>query len=104
LEDFAFVLKLPGDITHERQLGDAEETLDRFPGKTAAPGAEPGPLLVQPPSLAFGEGTVRLPELRAGRGTIARGPEGRQDGRSGRDLRVRVGDDFRNLDDRRRGD
>jgi uncharacterized protein YecE (DUF72 family) len=58
-EGFAFSLKVPKEVTHERRLVDAEEPLDRFLAETAALGAKRGPLLVQlPPSLAFDEGTA----------------------------------------------
>jgi uncharacterized protein YecE (DUF72 family) len=56
-EGFAFALKVPKEITHERRLVDAEEPLGRFLAETAALGAKRGPLLVQlPPSLAFDAG------------------------------------------------
>ena len=58
-EDFAFSLKVPKEVTHERRLVDADEPLDRFLAETAALGAKRGPLLVQlPPSLAFDAGTA----------------------------------------------
>ncbi len=58
-EGFAFSLKVPREITHERRLVDADGPLDRFLAETAALGSRRGPLLVQlPPSLAFDAGAV----------------------------------------------
>lgn len=54
---FAFSVKVPREITHERRLVGADEPLDRFLDETAHLGAKRGPLLVQlPPSLAFDRG------------------------------------------------
>lgn len=53
-DGFAFSLKVPRAITHERRLADAEEPLRRFLDETSALGEKRGPLLVQlPPSLRF---------------------------------------------------
>jgi uncharacterized protein YecE (DUF72 family) len=53
-EGFAFSVKVPKEVTHQRRLVDADEPLDRFLAETNALGAKRGPLLVQlPPSLAF---------------------------------------------------
>ena len=52
--DFAFSLKLPKVITHDRRLIDTESGLARFLDETAALGPKRGPILVQlPPSLSF---------------------------------------------------
>ena len=56
---FAFSLKIPREITHDRRLSEPEVPLDRFLAETAALGSKRGPLLVQlPPSLGFDAGTV----------------------------------------------
>jgi len=53
-EGFAFSVKLPKEITHNRRLVGVTEPLDRFLDETAALGTKRGPILVQlPPSLAF---------------------------------------------------
>jgi len=58
-EGFAFSLKLPKEITHNRRLVDVDEPLGRFLEETAELGAKRGPLLVQlPPSLVFGSEVV----------------------------------------------
>jgi uncharacterized protein YecE (DUF72 family) len=53
-ESFRFAVKCPKVITHERELQNAREPLERFLGEIAGLGAKLGPLLVQlPPSREF---------------------------------------------------
>jgi uncharacterized protein YecE (DUF72 family) len=53
-EDFAFSLKIPREITHERRLVAIDEPLGRFLEETAELETKRGPILVQlPPSLVF---------------------------------------------------
>jgi uncharacterized protein YecE (DUF72 family) len=53
-ESFRFAVKCPKIITHERELRNAREPLERFLGEVAGLGAKLGPLLVQlPPSHEF---------------------------------------------------
>ena len=52
--DFAFAVKAPKAVTHERRLVDCEDLLDRFLGEIAELGSKLGPVLVQlPPKLDF---------------------------------------------------
>jgi uncharacterized protein YecE (DUF72 family) len=52
--DFAFSLKVPREVTHERRLVKTDHALSRFLDETAELGPKRGPILVQlPPSLAF---------------------------------------------------
>jgi uncharacterized protein YecE (DUF72 family) len=52
--EFAFALKVPKEVTHERRLLNTDDAISRFLDETAALGPKRGPLLVQlPPSLAF---------------------------------------------------
>ena len=52
--DFAFAVKIPKTITHERRLADAATLLDPFLEQVSGLGGKLGVLLVQlPPSLAF---------------------------------------------------
>ena len=56
--DFAFALKLPRSITHERRLAACNDDIDRFLDESSGLGEKRAILLVQlPPSFAF-EGTV----------------------------------------------
>ncbi len=58
-EGFAFAVKVPKEITHQRRLVDVAEPLGRFLDEVAALGAKRGPLLVQlPPSFGFDAGVV----------------------------------------------
>jgi uncharacterized protein YecE (DUF72 family) len=51
---FAFSLKLPKEITHERRLVKTDGAISRFLAETAELGPKRGAILVQlPPSLAF---------------------------------------------------
>jgi len=51
---FAFAVKAPREITHERRLADANGVLDAFLEQATGLGVKLGPLLFQlPPSLAF---------------------------------------------------
>ncbi len=53
-EDFAFAVKAPREITHERRFKRAEPALDRFLEEVAGLGKKLGPLLFQlPPSFDF---------------------------------------------------
>lgn len=53
-DDFAFALKLPKTITHQRRLAACEEDLERFLDESAGLGKKRAILLVQlPPSFAF---------------------------------------------------
>jgi uncharacterized protein YecE (DUF72 family) len=53
-ESFRFAVKCPKIITHERELRNAREPLERFLGEVAGLGAKLGPILVQlPPSHEF---------------------------------------------------
>jgi uncharacterized protein YecE (DUF72 family) len=59
-DDFAFAVKAPRELTHNRKLVDPAEPLARFLEEVAALGAKLGPILVQlPPSLAFEADTAR---------------------------------------------
>ena len=52
--EFAFSLKIPKEITHERRLVKTDGAISRFLDETAELGPKRGPILVQlPPSLAF---------------------------------------------------
>jgi uncharacterized protein YecE (DUF72 family) len=52
--DFAFSVKVPKVISHERRLMDADEPLESFLAAVTQLGRKLGPLLVQlPPSLSF---------------------------------------------------
>lgn len=68
---FAFAVKVPKAVTHERRLTDAGEALDLFLAEVRALGSKLGPLLVQlPPKLDF-DPTVAatfFAELRARHG------------------------------------
>ena len=56
--DFAFAVKVPRTITHERRLVDAASLLDPFLEQASGLGGKLAVLLVQlPPSLAFDEET-----------------------------------------------
>ena len=58
-EDFAFALKVPKAITHQRRLVDADEPIDRFLAESDPLGPKRGPVLVQlPPSLPFDASTA----------------------------------------------
>jgi uncharacterized protein YecE (DUF72 family) len=46
-DGFAFALKVPQEITHEKRLVDVEPLLRRFCGRAAALGPTLGPLLIQ---------------------------------------------------------
>ncbi len=51
---FAFSLKVPKEITHERRLNNTDGAITRFLDETAELGPKRGPILVQlPPSLSF---------------------------------------------------
>lgn len=51
-DDFAFAVKVPREITHERRLVDAEQPLAVFLEQARGLGAKLGPLLIQlPPSF-----------------------------------------------------
>jgi uncharacterized protein YecE (DUF72 family) len=51
---FAFAVKIPRAITHERRLKDSDDLLERFLAEITELEAKLGPLLVQlPPSLGF---------------------------------------------------
>ena len=51
---FAFAVKAPKEITHERRLAEADGALDAFLAEVAGLGDKLGPLLFQlPPSCAF---------------------------------------------------
>src|SRR3569623_2749091 len=53
-DGFRFAVKMPRAITHEAQLQDVDELLQRFLGEATALGGKLGPLLVQlPPKLRF---------------------------------------------------
>ncbi|MFJ2479803.1 DUF72 domain-containing protein [Pseudomonas sp. NPDC087598] len=53
-DGFAFSVKMPKHITHERRLAGSEATVDEFLGQCSGLGDRLGCLLVQlPPSLAF---------------------------------------------------
>ena len=53
-ERFRFAVKCPKVITHERQLQNARQPLERFLGEVSGLGAKLGPILVQlPPSHEF---------------------------------------------------
>ena len=53
-EDFAFAVKLPKTITHQRRLAACKEDLERFLDESAGLGDKRAILLVQlPPSFAF---------------------------------------------------
>ncbi len=53
-ESFRFAVKCPKVITHERQLQNTRQPLERFLGEVAGLGAKLGPILVQlPPSHEF---------------------------------------------------
>ncbi|WP_374470221.1 DUF72 domain-containing protein [Phenylobacterium sp.] len=53
-EGFAFAVKVPRSLTHERRLADPGELLDAFLDEARLLGPKLGPILVQlPPSLAF---------------------------------------------------
>jgi uncharacterized protein YecE (DUF72 family) len=53
-ETFRFAVKCPKVITHDRQLQNARQPLERFLGEVAGLGAKLGPILVQlPPSHEF---------------------------------------------------
>lgn len=57
--DFAFAVKVPHAITHERRLVDADVALDEFLAQAAGLGEKLGVLLVQlPPSFAFDASTA----------------------------------------------
>ncbi len=52
--EFAFSLKVPKEVTHNRRLVNTDELLGRFLEETAALGAKRGPIVVQlPPSFAY---------------------------------------------------
>jgi uncharacterized protein YecE (DUF72 family) len=60
-EAFAFCVKLPRTITHERKLADAGALLDQFLAQVAGLGPRLACLLVQlPPSLAFEADTASV--------------------------------------------
>jgi uncharacterized protein YecE (DUF72 family) len=63
---FRFAVKMHREITHDRQLVDVREPLDRFLSEIAGLGAKLGPVLVQlPPSLPFDANARRFfTELR----------------------------------------
>jgi uncharacterized protein YecE (DUF72 family) len=53
-DGFAFAVKAPQEITHERRLAGADAALDRFLDEIGGLGAKLGPLLFQlPPSFVF---------------------------------------------------
>jgi uncharacterized protein YecE (DUF72 family) len=53
-DGFAFAVKAPQEITHERRLAGTEAALDRFLDESRGLGVKLGPLLFQlPPSLVF---------------------------------------------------
>jgi uncharacterized protein YecE (DUF72 family) len=52
--EFAFSLKIPKEVTHERRLVRTDGAVSRFLDETAELGPKRGPILVQlPPGLAF---------------------------------------------------
>ena len=56
-EDFRFSVKLPKEISHERQLEDCDELLQQFWGDASHLGEKLGAVLIQlPPSLVFERG------------------------------------------------
>jgi uncharacterized protein YecE (DUF72 family) len=56
---FRFAVKIPREITHERQLIDTEAPLERFVHEVSGLGAQLGVLLLQlPPSLSFNAAAV----------------------------------------------
>jgi uncharacterized protein YecE (DUF72 family) len=58
--DFAFAVKIPREITHERRLVDVDEPLTTFLDQVHGLGAKLGPLLVQlPPSFQLDAKVVR---------------------------------------------
>ena len=58
--EFAFSLKVPKEITHERRLNNTDGAVTRFLDDTAELGPKRGPILVQlPPSLSFDAKLVR---------------------------------------------
>ena len=58
-EDFRFSVKVPRELTHERQLHDYEEPLASFIHEVRELGPKLGPCLVQlPPSFAFDRSVV----------------------------------------------
>jgi uncharacterized protein YecE (DUF72 family) len=59
-KDFRFSVKLPKTITHEHRLVSCDDLVNAFFAEAASLGPALGCLLVQlPPSLAFGEATLR---------------------------------------------
>jgi uncharacterized protein YecE (DUF72 family) len=73
---FRFAVKMPRAITHEQELRDADDLLDRFLGEIRGLGEKLGPVLVQlPPRLRFDAATAgrffAAAWLSASRGTRA---------------------------------